>query len=96
MRLLLFVIYYLSLAQTCFAEYRVFLLRITNPTGEVQLRPSTLDPLQYKTYFPTPDGAIVTYDDTWMCRGRTDNLPLCESPRAAVREPAEAVIPPTN
>lgn len=76
------------------AEYRVFLLKIekratTTAEGEaVQARfvESTLDPEQYRGYYPVAADEIVTYTDTWRCRGRTDRLPLCPNPRGPASE----------
>lgn len=71
------------------AEYRAFLLRIAkraNPQDH-RLVVSTLDPLQYPTYYTVEPDEVVTYDDTWMCRGRTgDARPVCTSPRAPASE----------
>lgn len=43
--------------------------------------PSTLDPLQYPTYYPLRPNQYVVYVDTWRCRGRTNEKPLCPNPR---------------
>ena len=43
--------------------------------------PSTLDPEQYRGYYPVASDEIIQYIDTWMCRGRTDGKKLCPSPR---------------
>jgi hypothetical protein len=64
------------------AEYRVFQLQLRNPANEVVKEfPSTLDPLQYPTYFSIPQGFFLTYSDTWMCRGRTNERQLCPNPK---------------
>ncbi|AGH95865.1 hypothetical protein [Pseudobdellovibrio exovorus] len=72
------------------AEYRVFVLHIqdqaTESTRQVQ---STLDPEQYKSVYPLKPSEIITYVDTWRCRGRTDFFKEhCPNPKT--REPAEA------
>lgn len=65
------------------AEYRVFELTIRK--GETQrVIASTLDPLQYPGYYPLQPGETIEYQQTWMCRGRTDNhLPFCPNPQKA-------------
>ncbi|MCK6599026.1 MAG: hypothetical protein L6Q37_11730 [Bdellovibrionaceae bacterium] len=72
------------------AEYRVFLLKISqlevgNAMGEEttsRLVTSTLDPLQYRGYYTLKENEVISYVDTWMCKGRTNSLPLCENPRS--------------
>jgi hypothetical protein len=81
---------------TARAEYRVFLLKIsktsTEPNTNSTAAPnapaesisfeSTLDPEQYRGYYPLAANETITYTDTWRCRGRTDNRPHCPNPRA--------------
>lgn len=66
------------------AEYRAFQLQIKSKTGEVKRTfASTLDPEQYKGYFPVQNDENVTYTDTWMCRGRTGSFQkICNNPKA--------------
>ncbi len=84
------------------AEYRVFVLKITKRTATPRLqqqtqRPrtfvwlkATLDPEQYRYYYPVSPDEDVTYIDTWRCYGRTgDFAPLCPNPKAQI-PPAEA------
>ena len=76
------IYFLLIVSNTAFAEYRVFVLKITNTkTLEVKTVNSTLDPEQYKSfYLMTPDETI-TYVNTWRCRGATrDYKALCEGP----------------
>ena len=68
------------LMSNAFAEYRAFWLEIKPPSGESVRVKSTLDPDQYVGYFPQAAGTHIKYTETWMCRGRTDNLPMCKSP----------------
>lgn len=70
------------------AEYRVFVLNISNKeTGESREVTSTLDPLQYKTYYKVEPGSKITYNETWMCRGNTGSFKsACEKP---VKKPAQ-------
>lgn len=73
------------------AEYRVF--ELTLRKGENQrVIASTLDPLQYPGYYPLQNGETIEYQQTWMCRGRTDNhLALCPNPqKAQIPEPPSA------
>ena len=65
------------------AEYRAFRLRISkrNDSQVFRLVTSSLDPLQYPRYFTINQDEMVTYDDTWMCKGFTgDGTPYCPSP----------------
>jgi hypothetical protein len=48
--------------------------------------PSTLDPLQYPTYHPLGPNQYVVYVDTWKCRGRTSEKPLCPNPKPRQEE----------
>lgn len=72
-----------------FAEYRAFLLKITQGAQSPQNEPapfrlvkSSLDHLQYPDYYPLLPGEQIQYIDTWMCRGRTGGLaPVCASPK---------------
>ena len=60
------------------AEYRVFKLQIMSADGaETREVLSTLDPDQYPGYHPLKEGETVSYTETWMCRGRTSERPLC-------------------
>jgi len=68
--------------QPAFAEYRMFLLQFTSADGTPGAQiPSTLDPDQYRGYHPVKEGESLTYIDTWMCRGSTNEMPACPSPR---------------
>lgn len=86
------------------AEYRVFLLKIskkiappaTNPSpadtapapSEDRILESTLDPEQYRSYYPIKDDEQISYIDTWRCYGRTDGgAPHCPKPQ---RQPSSA------
>lgn len=71
------------------AEYRAFLLRITNPEGEPRFLQSNLDPIQYKMYFHLKPGETVTYDTSWMCYGRTSGQSVCHNP-ASIENAEEA------
>lgn len=66
------------------AEYRVFLLRIAKRSDaqDYRLVTSTLDPLQYPGYYPLKPDELITYDDTWLCRGHTGyEKPICPNPK---------------
>lgn len=99
----------LNLCFSAHAEYRAFLLEVKNPDGAVvKTFKSSLDPDQYRGFYPLQDGESITYIDTWMCRGRTENFqPICASPREQMptsvgetsspvpqREPAAIAPPP--
>lgn len=64
------------------AEYRAFELVITNPTsGQERVVISTLDPRQYRHYYPMKYEEQVTYRETWMCKGNTSgHKPVCPKP----------------
>ena len=78
------------------AEYRVFRLHIETAPGAVQTVESTLDPDQYRAYNIVPLNANITYSDTWRCWGRTDDKPLCPSPRGPAQSPDSQPSPPAN
>ncbi len=88
MKTLLFFIFILT--TPIWAEYRVFQLRITQPQAENTQAPqprfiqSTLDPWQYKEYYPLAPDEVIDYTETWMCPGRTDHhQDLCPNPNKA-------------
>ncbi|MNK07432.1 hypothetical protein D3C87_253460 [compost metagenome] len=83
------------------AEYRVFLLKIakrapatatpeavtqTPPlTQDYRLVESTLDPIQYRYYYPVAADEEVSYTETWRCYGRTDGFkPHCPNPKGQI------------
>lgn len=50
---------------------------------------STLDPEQYRYYYPVAPDEEVTYIDTWRCYGRTDNFqPFCPNPKDQIASDA--------
>ncbi len=76
-------------------EYRAFLLQIKAKTGEpIRNFPSTLDPEQYRGYFPLAADEKIEYVETWMCRGRTGSLQkICDNPKALPKLPDGAQAP---
>lgn len=75
--LLLFI---LGISLSSYAEYRAFLLEITEGQDK-RLVKSSLDPEQYRGYYPVSENAQITYIDTWMCYGRTGGVhEICPSP----------------
>jgi hypothetical protein len=63
------------------AEYRAFELVITNKvTGTERVVLSSLDPDQYRGYYPLDPGETITYRDTWMCKGNTSEKQICPKP----------------
>jgi hypothetical protein len=76
-------------------EYRAFLLEINSPGAEQpRLVESSLDPLQYRYYYPLRPEETVSYTKTWRCPGRTSNLPVCKNPKdtAPGEEPDQAPL----
>lgn len=70
------------------AEYRVFVLKITNSkTQHSQTRYSTMDPLQYKTIYPLSADETIEYVDTWKCKGHTGGFRAhCSKPPEKISE----------
>lgn len=73
-----------------FAEYRVFLLKFEKKSiqpgvpPQVRFLESTLDPEQYPRYFTVSKDETISYQDTWRCFGRTDNMkPFCPNPKSS-------------
>ena len=58
---------------TLLAEYRVFIIHINNQTNKTQRQVrTTLDPEQFKQIFPLNNTELISYVETWLCKGRTD------------------------
>ncbi len=73
------------------AEYRVFLLKIGKQGSEQGFRlvESTLDPEQYRSFYPVALDESISYIATWRCYGRTDGMrPHCPNPKGQI--PSEA------
>lgn len=88
--MILFSAIFILFSHQAHAEYRAFLLQISNAEGtENRQILSTLDPDQYPGYHPLKQGERIVYVGTWMCRGRTSEQAICPNPRQL--EPA--VIP---
>ncbi|MEK2688103.1 hypothetical protein [Bdellovibrio sp. GT3] len=80
------------------AEYRVFVLKIStsakpsegqdaseNTEPAFRLVESTLDPEQYRAFYPVAADETITYIDTWRCYGRTGGMkPLCPNPKGQI------------
>ncbi len=88
-----FLVNIILFSPASWAEYRVFKLKITKmgaAPGEDQdfrLVESTLDPQQYRFYYPVSAEEKVTYTETWMCRGRTSDFqPHCPNPKGQIPE----------
>ena len=64
------------------AEYRAFELVISDATtGGEKVVLSSLDPNQYRRYYPVKDEERVVYRATWMCRGNTSGFKsVCARP----------------
>lgn len=72
------------------AEYRVFVLKLSQPNPDKTLPTiertllSNLDPVQYRGYYPVQPDEQVEYIDTWRCTGRTgDFQDYCPKPASA-------------
>ena len=72
----------LLFASSVHAEYRAFELVITDPTsGQDRVAISTLDPNQYRRFYPIKLNEKITYRATWRCRGNTSGLKaICLKP----------------
>ncbi len=72
----------LLINQSGHAEYRAFMLHLTNSkTKVVRQMLSTLDPEQYRTLYPLGPDESITYVQTWRCFGRTDSFrTICSKP----------------
>lgn len=73
------------------SEYRVFRLKIskktTAPTTDERIVESTLDPEQYRLYYPVAADEVISYTETWRCYGNTSETPFCPQPE---RQPSSA------
>ncbi len=80
MKRLLLILFLFS--QLTAAEYRAFELVITDKgSGKERVVISTLDPGQYRGYYPVAYSENVTYRGTWRCKGNTSNFkPVCPKP----------------
>jgi hypothetical protein len=88
--MILLVLAFLSSAH---AEYRAFELVITNvASGQERVVVSTLDPNQYRVFYPVSLEEKVTYRATWKCKGNTSLKPVCGKPEMApsLKTPAPA------
>lgn len=65
------------------AEYRVFTLHIISKKNQTTRQiETTLDPLQYTSFYPLRSGEEISYIETWRCQGRTDFFKShCNNPR---------------
>lgn len=64
------------------AEYRAYELLIEDvESGKQRKVVTTLDHLQYPTYYPLSNGEKVSYLNSWMCHQNTgDFKDICQSP----------------
>ena len=83
-----FILLLTVLMNTANAEYRVFMLQVTGPDGVVSKSfPSTLDPEQYRLYHPLPAAMKLSYQETWMCKGNTQDFKaLCSNPNPPIED----------
>jgi hypothetical protein len=83
------------------AEYRVFELSIENEAGQARTVLSTLDDLQYPSYYPIKKTEKVTIQDSWMCWKRSDHSQdpaqrFCPNPRGPASATAPTASPTTS
>lgn len=86
-----FLILLFSLAGA--AEYRVFTLHIINNKSKTTRQvETTLDPIQYSTFYPLRADEEISYIETWRCIGRTDFFKShCDNPRLNTGETEKPV-----
>jgi hypothetical protein len=80
--LLIFIaVFFLSLSAR--AEYRAFLLAVTNTqTSSTRTVTTTLDDIQYRAYYPLHKFEAVSIQATWMCWERGgEGTHYCPNPR---------------
>ena len=75
-------VFFILFSNTIFPEYRVFELEIRDTKTEQSRKvQSTLDHLQYATYYPLKRDEQIRLLDYWMCWRRREPLtPLCQRP----------------
>lgn len=76
----------LLLAFSTHAEYRAFELVIANSSsGQERVVISTLNPREYRMYYPSRWEDQISYRATWMCKGNTSShKPVCPKPEPNV------------
>jgi hypothetical protein len=73
---------------TAQAEYRAFLLELRDANQQpIRQWVSTLDPDQYRDFHQVSRDLYLDYTQTWMCPGRTNELPLCPPPAVEMEPP---------
>lgn len=90
---MMFLLICLHVPAIGFAEYRVFVLKIMKKSADpamaqdFRLVESTLDPIQYRYFYPVAADEVITYTDTWRCYGRTGGFqPHCPNPKGQIPE----------
>lgn len=87
----LLILFFVAIALSASAEYRVFELIISKKTKDGKLQPvrsvtHSLDPIQYPEYYPLNPDEIISYVNTWMCRGNTSQFkPYCPNPKKSTQ-----------
>jgi len=92
---LIYILFLIGISTKARAEYRVFQLQVTGPDGVVSKTfPSTLDPEQYRRYHPLPLEMKLSYQETWMCKGNTQDFKaLCTNPKPPPTEETNTATP---
>lgn len=77
------IVFFLS--QLLFADYRVYELNVSNQvTGESRVVTSTLDQIQYPSYYPLQPNESIAYKQSWMCFGNFSKFKKhCPNPKAS-------------
>ncbi len=71
------------------AEYRAFNLIFKDQDSNiVRSLASNLDPDQYRAFYPVANDIVIQYVDTWMCFGRTNEMPICANPKLSEADKA--------
>ncbi|MCB9026061.1 MAG: hypothetical protein H6625_07080 [Bdellovibrionaceae bacterium] len=70
------------------AEYRAYELAIENfDDGSLRKVITTLDHIQYSTYYPLKENEKVSYLKSWMCWGTSDyERDICPAPETKESE----------
>ena len=77
------------------AEYRVYQLIITNSnTNDSRVVVSTLDHIQYASYFYLHNYESVKIEDSWRCLRRSEYLkPTCPNPKTSPQQKPNSTTP---
>ena len=98
MRIFLLFPFLLLFSLTGQAEYRLFVLEISKPNEDKTQPPitrtvqSSLDPEQYRGYYPVAADETIRYVQTWKCKGPTyGDQDFCPNPSQKAQIPTPSV-----